>query len=48
MPTKSLVLLYGLNIMVLKLRNDGLVIRKTIKRLLPNAFVPAIVHHAKR
>lgn len=28
---------------MLKLRNDGKVIRKTLRQLLPNAFVPTIV-----
>ncbi|MBX9666072.1 MAG: cytidine deaminase [Candidatus Obscuribacterales bacterium] len=47
---------FGLDIVVLKLRNDGLVIRKTLSQLFPNAFVPGIllskqkvqgVHHGK-
>jgi cytidine deaminase len=38
---------FGLDIMILKLRNDGLVIRKPMRLLLPNAFVPGIVRHAK-
>ncbi len=33
---------FGLDVMVLKLRNDGMVRRKTVKQLLPNAFTPTI------
>ena len=38
---------FGLDILILKLCNDGMVVRKPIRLLLPNSFVPAIVGHAK-
>ncbi len=37
---------FGLDILVLKLCNNGMVIRKPIRLLLPNSFVPAIVRQA--
>ncbi len=37
---------FGLDIVVLKMRNDGKAIVKTLKQLIPNAFVPKIVQVA--
>lgn len=31
---------FGLDIMVLKLCNDGMVVRKTVRQLMPNTFMP--------
>lgn len=38
---RQVLLEFGLDILVLKLCNDGMVVRKTVRQLMPNTFMPS-------